>query len=498
MSKTHEKKEDLFSSVGDAVDELDHQDQVEDEQGLRKTGATDVEGHPVQEIDSLCMYCHETGVTRLLMTRIPFFREIVIMSFECPHCHYKTAEIQPASEIQEKGSRYQLKIEGKTDLDRQVIKSETCASIFKELDIEIPAKRGQLTTVEGILQQIASDLESDQPARLTIDPDTHAKIQSIIDKVKSVIDGDEVNFPITFTVDDPSGNSWIEYKPGEPAHKWSHSEYFRTKEQNAFLGLAPPEDQPSMSTSTTSVSDNSAETDKARNPSATTMLSDNSEIENLNTEVQTFNASCPVCFSNCPTHMKIVNIPHFKDVIIMSTVCDECGYKSNEVKTGGAVPEKGKTITLLIDDAEDLARDILKSETCGLSIPELDLDLTPGTLGGRFTTIEGLLKQVHEELKSRVFTETSDSMDDETHNRWKNFLARLMDAAEAKIAFTVIMTDPLAASYIQNVYAPDADPNMTIVEFDRTQEQNDDLGLSDMNVEENHGDNHVAEPVKSK
>lgn len=40
--------------------------------------------------------------------------------------------------------------------------------------------------------------------------------------------------------------------------------------------------------------------------------------------------------------MKSVNIPHFKEVIIMSTVCDHCGYKSNEVKTGGEIPAKGK------------------------------------------------------------------------------------------------------------------------------------------------------------
>ena len=130
-----------------------------------------------------------------------------------------------------------------------------------------------------------------------------------------------------------------------------------------------------------------------------------------------------------------------------------------------------------------MARDVLKSESCGIQIPELDLDLTPGTLGGRFTTLEGLLKQVYDELKSRVFTETSDSMDPETYNRWNNFLARLQSAFTGQIEFTVIMEDPLAGSYIQNVYAPDDDPNMTITDYDRTDEQNEDLGLNDMVVD---------------
>jgi len=44
----------------------------------------------------------------------------------------------------------------------------------------------------------------------------------------------------------------------------------------------------------------------------------------------------------------------------MSTSCDECGYKSNEIKGGGPISPKGTRITLKVQDAEDLSRDILK------------------------------------------------------------------------------------------------------------------------------------------
>lgn len=44
----------------------------------------------------------------------------------------------------------------------------------------------------------------------------------------------------------------------------------------------------------------------------------------------------------------------------MSTNCQSCGYKDNEVKSGGAVSEKGKKIILKVEDAEDLSRDLLK------------------------------------------------------------------------------------------------------------------------------------------
>ncbi len=49
--------------------------------------------------------------------------------------------------------------------------------------------------------------------------------------------------------------------------------------------------------------------------------------------------------------------------------------------------------------------------------------------------------------------------------------------------FTLILDDPLANSYVQNLYAPDPDPNMTVESYDRTWEQNEELGLNDIKVE---------------
>lgn len=49
-----------------------------------------------------------------------------------------------------------------------------------------------------------------------------------------------------------------------------------------------------------------------------------------------------------------------KDILIMSTNCDRCGYRDNEVKSGAAISEKGKRIILKVEDREDLSRDILK------------------------------------------------------------------------------------------------------------------------------------------
>lgn len=49
--------------------------------------------------------------------------------------------------------------------------------------------------------------------------------------------------------------------------------------------------------------------------------------------------------------------------------------------------------------------------------------------------------------------------------------------------FTLIVDDPLANSYVQNLYAPDPDPAMEIETYERTWQQNEELGLNDMIVE---------------
>jgi len=39
-------------------------------------------------------------------------------------------------------------------------------------------------------------------------------------------------------------------------------------------------------------------------------------------------------------------------------------------------------------------------------------------------------------------------------------------------------------SYIQNIYAPDPDPNLTIEEYERTWHESEELGLNDIKTDE--------------
>jgi zinc finger protein len=55
--------------------------------------------------------------------------------------------------------------------------------------------------------------------------------------------------------------------------------------------------------------------------------------------------------------------------------------------------------------------------------------------------------------------------------------------------YTVVLDDPLANSYIQNPYAPDVDEQLTDEKYTRSWDQNEDLGLNDINV-----DNYSTDP----
>ncbi len=52
----------------------------------------------------------------------------------------------------------------------------------------------------------------------------------------------------------------------------------------------------------------------------------------------------------------------------------------------------------MVAKEEDLQRNLYKSETCGLKIPELEIEMSYGSLGGVYSTVEGLVIMIKENL----------------------------------------------------------------------------------------------------
>lgn len=427
---------------------------------LFKDISADGEDWEPTEIESLCMNCYQNGTTRLLLTKIPFFKEIIVSSFSCPHCSWSNTEIQSAGRIQDQGICYTLKVKTKQDLNREVVKADSAITRIPELEFEIPpfTQKGALSTIEGLLDRAVAGLEQDQPLRRAADPQVAEKIDEFIEKLKRL---KEVENEFTLVIEDPSGNSFVE-NPFAPQkdEALTVSRFKRTVQQDKQLGLK-------------------ADDDLEEEPAS-------DDQEDMRNEVMVFNTNCPECNVPASTNMKLVQIPHFKEVIIMATNCDSCGHRTNEVKSGGATEELGTKITLRITDPSDMTRDVLKSETCSVLIPELEFELGMAAVGGKFTTLEGLLKDIKDLIVSKNPFVCGDSSMTDRVQKLSEFGEKIDKVVAGEINVHLILDDPAGNSYLQNVYAPEPDPEMTTEKYTRSFEQNEELGLNDMKTEGYH------------
>ncbi len=505
--------------------------------------------------DCLCPACGGGNATTLcLPTKVAFFREIIVMNLNCRDCGFVNSEVSFGGEIQTKGIRMTLDVRGPEDMNRQVIKSDSCTLLLPSLELEIPpvTQRGQVTTLEGVLRKCADQLQEGQAARAMADVDVFLKIQSVIDRLKKMIgDGEDEEddddddegeeepvFPFSVIVDDPSGNSYIENFLAPAADPQLTTErYVRSATQDMSIGL-----QPSAAAVEAGVIDDSNPSHKAADGGGIAVDADLAIGGLGREEVMRFPTECPHCNKASETNMCVTNIPHFKEVIIMSLDCEHCGYKSNEVKGGGAIPAFGSRIELKVGGPEDYGREILKSDTAGLRIPELELELEEGSLDGVYSTVEGLMKKLVENLMAANPFAAGDSsvqhhggvedgvgagagagaggsvgpgaFGSDMGAKYKEFMSKLEDLANAErwtnmkdgegraMAFTLIVDDPLSNSFIGPVpsdaaklalkaeedgnvkcYDDYVDDGLKIVEYKRTDDQDEILGLKDMKVE---------------
>ncbi|KRY79793.1 Zinc finger protein ZPR1 [Trichinella pseudospiralis] len=373
------------------------------------------------EIESLCMNCHETGITKILVTKIPLWKEVILLSFECDKCGYKNNEVSSGGKVQEFGLRLQLKILNKLDLNRQIVKSEYATVSLPELEFEIPAGEhtGEITTIEGIIWRAKSSLS------------------------EVIEDGRNPN-------------------PEKIDTQLTTIHYHRSLQQEKLLGLVADD------------------VEESNDEDAPPVWESREAIRN---EVLHFSVDCPNCLKQAETNMKFINIPYFKEVIIMATCCEQCGHRTNEVKSASGIAERGVKLTLHVVDPCDLTRDVLKSENCFLYIPELELEVGMGIVGSKFTTVEGLLNSLKETFENQSCFSLGDSALPDQQQRMRTFLEKLDEASQGKFSYHLIFDDPSGNSYIESLTAPNPDSKLKVEFYERSWEQNEELGLNDMNTE---------------
>jgi zinc finger protein len=449
--------------------------------------------------NSLCVECEGTGTTKIIMHDIPYFRKLFIASFECDDCGERNNEVTFGGEIQLHGCRYELKVTSPKDLDRQIIKSDFASVKILDLDFEIPpmTQKGEISTLEGFLRTAARNLGLCQEERMRVMPEVGAKVQEVIVGLTMYATG--INLPFTIHVDDPSGNSFIE-NPHAPKQDPSMriGFYQRTADQDVALGLQPEKGtyKDDKETNYKALMTHQFGADDSAVDDSTGEGGEAEDEVNLGrSEAVGIPCPCPACGFMGETLTALTDIPHFKEVIIMAFDCSSCGYRNSEVKGGGSIPSLGTMVTLCIHNREDLKRDVLKSDSAAVEIPEFELELGYGTLGGVYTTIEGLLNKIHTQLKNSNPFAIGDSVSkhhgeqSETKRKFEDLLDKIKAASLGEaLPITLCLRDPLGNSFISaplgSFMAPEADQHLTVADFERTYEENEDFGLNDINTKD--------------
>ena len=262
-------------------------------------------------------------------------------------------------------------------------------------------------------------------------------------------------------LEDPSGNSFIEPLP--ELDYVEKTEFKRSAAQAEQLGLSAAQEQEIQR--------------EAKTVRVDDRVLDDIDVDTVN-KVAELPGPCPACQKTLINKSVIIDIPYFRRCLLMAAKCDECGYKSVEIQPAGAISEVGRRYTLHVTDAADLSREVLKSNTCAVRLPEVGVELSPGTLGGAYTTLEGLLVMVRDALRRQSMFFLGDSARTESEAAaWTRVLGHLDRCISGAERFTVELDDPLDGSFIKNVFAPDPDPELRVETYRRSPEQDAEFGL---------------------
>lgn len=88
-------------------------------------------------------------------------------------------------------------------------------------------------------------------------------------------------------------------------------------------------------------------------------------------------------------------IPYFGEHTQVTILCHDCGWRQTDF-----IPAEGKKAggwSLVIDDEEKLRARVVRSSSCTVCIPELDLQVNPGSSAtGYVSNVEGVLNRFQE------------------------------------------------------------------------------------------------------
>ncbi|KAI3824395.1 hypothetical protein L1987_05853 [Smallanthus sonchifolius] len=198
--------------------------------------------------------------------------------------------------------------------------------------------------------------------------------------------------------------------------------------------------------------DNRFCTETSQNPS---VMDVRSVVEAVSTDdddapVYQVESLCMRCGENGTTRFLLTLIPHFRKILLSAFECPHCGERNNEVQFAGEIQPRGSCYRLEVSsgDQKMLDRQVVKSETATIKIPQLDFEIPPESQRGSLTTVEGILVRAADELLA--LQEERKKVDPQTAEAIDEFIPKLRACATGTSSFTFILDDPAGNSFIEN------------------------------------------------
>merc|ERR1719458_1764355 len=162
-------------------------------------------------------------------------------------------------------------------------------------------------------------------------------------------------------------------------------------------------------------------------------------------------------------------IPNFREVILSSFACEHCGLRNNELQSGDRIQDRGVRFRCRIASAKDLARQVVKSDTAMVAVPEIELEIPANSQKGSVSNVEGVLTRTVTALEQDQPVRRH--MDPEGAAKIEEYVAKINDLLEVRIPFHILIDDPSGNSFVENLLAPKADPDREVTYYTRTKEQ---------------------------
>ena len=164
---------------------------------------------------------------------------------------------------------------------------------------------------------------------------------------------------------------------------------------------------------------------------------------------------CPYCNTEIEYIYQTENIPYFSDILIISALCDSCGYKY--VDTQLLKDNEPVRFELNVDSPEDLAIRVVRSMSASLEVPELGVRIDPGpACQGFVSNVEGVLDRIEQIVKGALIWG-----EDEEQKNAQTLLNKIDRVKDGSLSITLVLEDRCGNSAIitkkahESVYIPE-------------------------------------------